>query len=115
MRMLRAGVSLEEVAHSSVGRGFGVRDGNGIVFVSHTGDVCPSGFLPLAAGNVRRDSLVDVYRSSELFVRLRDTGRLHGKCGRCPFREICGGSRARAYAHTGDPMASDPLCPYQPL
>jgi radical SAM protein len=115
MRMLRAGVSLEEVAHSSVGRGFGVRDGNGIVFVSHSGDVYPSGFLPLAAGNVRRDSLVDVYRSSELFVRLRDTGRLHGKCGRCPFREICGGSRARAYAHTGDPMASDPLCPYQPL
>ena len=87
----------------------------GRIFVSHTGDVYPSGFLPLAAGNVRRDSLVDVYRSSELFVRLRDTGRLHAKCGRCPFREICGGSRARAYAHTGDPMASDPLCAYQPL
>ncbi len=115
LRMLRAGVSLEEVARSSVGRGFGVRDGNGIVFVSHTGDVYPSGFLPLAAGNVRRDSLVEVYRSSGLFVRLRDTGRLQGKCGRCPFRDICGGSRARAYAHTGDPTASDPLCPYQPL
>jgi radical SAM protein len=115
MRMLRAGVSLEEVARSSVGRGFGVRDGNGVVFVSHTGDVYPSGFLPLAAGNVRQDSLVDVYRSSELFVRLRDTSRLQGKCGRCPFREICGGSRARAYAHTGNPMASDPLCPYVPV
>ncbi|MDR7446997.1 MAG: radical SAM/SPASM domain-containing protein, partial [Armatimonadota bacterium] len=90
-------------------------DGNGIVFVSHVGEVYPSGFLPLRAGSVRERSLVEVYRSSEVMVRLRDTDRLRGKCGRCSFREICGGSRARAYAHTGDPMGSDPLCPYEPL
>ncbi len=115
LRMLRAGMTLPEVAQTSVGRGFGVRDGNGIVFVSHVGEVYPSGFLPLPVGNVRERSLVELYRSSEVMVRLRDTDRLGGKCGRCPFREICGGSRARAYAHTGDPMASDPLCPYEPL
>jgi radical SAM protein len=115
LRLLRDGASLQEVARTSVGRGFGVRDGNGIVFVSHTGDVYPSGFLPLRAGNVRERSLVHIYRASGLMVRLRDTDQLRGKCGRCPFRDICGGSRARAYAHTGDPMASDPLCPYEPL
>jgi len=115
LRMLREGMSLAEVARSSVGRGFGVRDGNGIVFVSHVGDVYPSGFLPLRVGNVRERSLVDLYRAADLMVQLRDTDRLRGKCGRCPFRDVCGGSRARAYAHTGDPMASDPLCPYEPL
>lgn len=115
LRMLRAGMSLEEILRTPVARGFGVRDGNGIVFVSHTGEVYPSGFLPLRVGNVRQQSLVELYQSSEWFVRLRDTDRLGGKCGRCPFRDICGGSRARAYAHTGDPMASDPLCPYEPL
>lgn len=114
VRMLQEGMSLAEVVQSPVGRGFGVRDGNGIVFVSHMGEVYPSGFLPLRVGNVRRASLVELYRSSELMVRLRDTNQLRGKCGRCPFRDICGGSRARAYAHTGDPLGSDPLCPYEP-
>lgn len=113
-RMREQGLRGWEIARTSVARGFGVRDGNGIVFVSHVGEVYPSGFLPLPTGNVRRHSLVDLYRSSELMVRLRRTDHLRGKCGRCPFRDICGGSRARAYAHTGDPMASDPLCPYQP-
>lgn len=115
LRMLRTGMSLKEVSRTSLARGFGVRDGNGIAFVSHTGEVYPSGFLPLTTGNVREQSLVDLYRSSHWFVRLRNTDALRGKCGRCPFRAICGGSRARAYAHTGDPMASDPLCPYEPL
>lgn len=115
LRMLRDGMSLAEVARTSVGRGFGVRDGNGIVFVSHVGEVYPSGFLPLSVGSVREHSLVELYRSADLMVRLRDTGQLRGKCGRCPFRDICGGSRARAYAHTGDSMGSDPLCPYEPL
>jgi radical SAM protein with 4Fe4S-binding SPASM domain len=112
--MRAAGLGEDAIASTPVGRGFGVRDGNGIVFVSHTGEVYPSGFLPLRAGNVRERSLVELYRHADLFVRIRDTGRLRGKCGRCPFREICGGSRARAYAHTGDPLESDPLCPYQP-
>ncbi len=114
MRMLQNGASHQEVMRSPLGRGFGVRDGNGIVFVSHTGEVYPSGFLPLPVGSVRERSLVELYRSSDLLVRLRDTRQLRGKCGRCPFRDICGGSRARAYASTGDPMASDPLCPYVP-
>lgn len=92
----------------------GVNDGRGFMFISHRGEVMPSGFLPLPAGNVRDTDPVEIYRHSELFRRLRDTDALTGKCGRCEFREVCGGSRARAYALTGDPLASDPSCPYQP-
>jgi radical SAM protein with 4Fe4S-binding SPASM domain len=92
----------------------GVNDGKGVVFVSHTGDVQPSGFLNLAGGNVRRASLVDIYRNAPLFLRLRDASRLRGKCGACEFKSICGGSRARAYALSGDPLRSDPYCIYQP-
>ena len=92
----------------------GVNDGNGFAFVSHTGDVCPSGFLPLPGGNVRERSFAEVYRDSPLFRDLRDYGRLKGKCGACDFREVCGGSRARAYAVTGDYLESDPYCVYQP-
>ncbi len=95
-------------------RGFGIWDGNGVMFISHTGEVYPSGFLPLAAGNVRRDDPVEVYRDSPLFRTLRDPDQMAGKCRHCEYRNICGGSRARAYAATGDPMESDPLCPYQP-
>ena len=92
----------------------GVNDGKGFCFISHTGDVCPSGFLPLPAGNVRERSVVEIYRSSELFRALRDPGALTGKCGRCQYRELCGGSRARAYAVTGDYLAADPSCAYEP-
>jgi radical SAM protein len=92
----------------------GVNDGNGFAFISHTGDVCPSGFLPLAGGNVREQSFADIYRNSALFRDLRDYGRLKGKCGACDFREVCGGSRARAYAVSGDYLESDPYCVYQP-
>ena len=92
----------------------GVNDGKGFCFISHLGDVSPSGFLPLPAGNVRQQSVVDIYRSSPLFRSLRDTGALKGRCGRCEFRELCGGSRARAYALTGDHLAEDPSCVYQP-
>ncbi len=91
-----------------------VTDGNGFVFVDHVGDICPSGFLPLPAGNVRRDDLVAVYREDPLFVALRDSSRLGGRCGRCEWRERCGGSRARAYALTGDPLAEDPGCVHEP-
>lgn len=92
----------------------GVNDGRGFMFISHRGEIMPSGFLPISAGNVRKRDPVDVYRSSRLFRQLRDPAALKGKCGRCEFRDVCGGSRARAYAVTGDPLASDPSCPYQP-
>jgi radical SAM protein with 4Fe4S-binding SPASM domain len=98
-----------------VGRaGRAVTDGNGFLFVDHVGNICPSGFLPMAAGNVRTDDLVAVYRGHPLFTSLRDPARLGGRCGRCEYREQCGGSRARAYAATGDPLAEDPGCAYEP-
>ena len=92
----------------------GVNDGNGFVFISHTGEIWPSGFLPLTAGNVKKDSLVDVYRNSEIFKGLRDYSKLKGKCGVCEYKSVCGGSRARAYAVTGELMGSDPFCVYIP-
>ena len=92
----------------------GINDGKGFVFISHLGEVFPSGFLPLSAGNVRRHSLADLYRHAPLFVALRDSASLKGKCGACEFREVCGGSRARAYALTGDTFAEEPSCVYQP-
>ncbi len=95
-------------------RGVPSNDGKGILFISHRGEVCPSGFLPISAGNVRRDSVVSRYRDSPLFRSLRDPSALQGKCGRCPFNVICGGCRARAYATTGDPLAAEPYCVFQP-
>lgn len=92
----------------------GINDGKGFVFVSHLGEVFPSGFLPLSAGNLRRQSLSELYRHSPLFLALRDSSNLKGKCGICEFREVCGGSRARAYALTGDPFAEEPCCVWQP-
>lgn len=113
-QLRRRGIDDATLLKMPVGRGFGIRDGNGIVFVSHLGQVYPSGFLPMSAGSVRTRSLVDIYQNSELFRTVRDPDNLQGKCGRCEYRAICGGSRARAYAVEGDPRASDPLCPYQP-
>jgi len=92
----------------------GLNDGKGFVFVSHKGEVFPSGFLPFSAGNVRSDSLSRIYRESSVFQQLRDPSQLGGKCGACEFRHICGGSRARAYAITGDPLAQEPCCVYIP-
>ena len=89
-------------------------DGNGFVFVDHVGRICPSGFLPIPIGSVRERDLVAAYREDPLFRALRDPGRLGGRCGRCEYRERCGGSRARAYAATGDPLAEDPGCSYEP-
>lgn len=95
-------------------RGPGIRDGNGVMFISHIGEVQPSGFLPLAAGNARAENVLRVYRESALFQQLRQPNRFRGRCGRCEFRHVCGGSRARAYAATGDPLESDPLCAHIP-
>lgn len=91
-----------------------INEGKGFMFISHTGEVQPSGFLPLPAGNVRHATVKDIYRNSDLFTQLRDTNNLRGKCGDCEFREICGGSRARAYAMSGDAFAEDPSCAYIP-
>ncbi len=90
------------------------RDGKGVVFISHTGEIQPSGFLPLTAGNVRTDDLAAIYRSHPLFTRLRDDDALGGKCGQCEYRHLCGGSRSRAYGTTGDMFAAEPLCNYIP-
>lgn len=115
LELMRAeGLSPAEIKQTPAYRGFGIRDGHGIVFVSHTGDICPAGFLPLAAGNVRRDSLPEVYRSAPLFASLHQPSGFTGKCGSCDHRVICGGSRSRAFAASGDPLAEDPFCPYQP-
>jgi len=91
----------------------GTRDGRGIIFVSHNGDVYPAGFLPLTVGNVRERSLVSLYRESPLLKAIR-AARFHGRCGRCDYADLCGGSRARAYAVCGDPLGEDPACAYVP-
>jgi radical SAM protein with 4Fe4S-binding SPASM domain len=105
------------VSHSlkdGIGRGRGVNDGDGFLFVSHTGEIYPSGFMPISAGNVREHDLVDVYRNAPLFRQLRDRHLLKGKCGLCEYRSLCGGSRARAWAVTGDPLAPEPYCAWEP-
>jgi AdoMet-dependent heme synthase len=94
--------------------GLRVNDGRGFLFISHRGDIYPSGFLPRSCGNVRSVDPIDTYRHSPTFRTLRDASALTGKCGACEYREICGGSRARAYAVTGSMLASDPLCAYVP-
>jgi radical SAM protein with 4Fe4S-binding SPASM domain len=114
LKMRAEGLTGEQIKRSPASRGFGIRDGNGIVFVSHTGDICPAGFLPMAAGNVREDRLTAVYRDSALFQGLHDPARLHGRCGHCEYHALCGGSRARAFEATGDPLGEDPFCVYQP-
>ena len=102
-------------ATTHANHGAGIRDGNGILFISNTGEICPSGFLEVSTGNVRTDDIVDVYRSSPLFRELREPDGFGGRCGRCEYRFACGGSRARAYSASGDPLAEDPLCPHEPL
>ena len=115
LEKLRAeGLSGEQIKSANVARSFGIRDGHGIMFVSSAGDICPAGFLPVVAGNVRTDHIVDVYRGSDLFQSLHDPMRFVGPCGRCPHHTICGGSRSRAYAATGNPLESDPFCGFQP-
>jgi radical SAM protein len=113
-RMREAGMSGEQIQRSGATRSYGIRDGHGIVFVSNTGDICPAGFLPLAVGNIRKDSLVGLYRDSPLFRQLHDPTQFADRCGVCEYRTLCGGSRARAFAATGNPLASDPICLFEP-
>lgn len=95
-------------------RSLGINDGKGTLFVGHRGEIHPSGFLPLDCGRFPGTSLVDAYQNSPVFRQLRDPDALGGKCGVCDFRKLCGGSRARAYAMTGDPMTAEPDCAYLP-
>ncbi|HBY61181.1 MAG TPA: radical SAM/SPASM domain-containing protein [Solibacterales bacterium] len=99
---------------SPIGRQAGINDGKGFLFISHTGEIFPSGFLAVSGGNVRRGSLADAYRGSRVFQVLRDPSALGGKCGPCEYRNLCGGSRSRAFALTGDYLAADPRCVYVP-
>jgi radical SAM protein len=87
----------------------GTRDGNGILFVAHDGGITPAGFLPLALGNVREENVVDVYREHPVLNDIR-AARFHGRCGECSYRTVCGGSRSRAFAASGDPLGEDPAC-----
>jgi radical SAM protein len=113
-RMRGEGLNGGEIKRSGVYRGFGIRDGHGIMFVSNTGDICPAGFLPLVVGNVRRDRVADIYRNAPVFRSLHDPTEFEGRCGYCEYHALCGGSRARAFEATGNPLASDPFCAYQP-
>jgi len=92
----------------------GVNAGNGFMFVSHHGEICPSGCLATPVGNVRSLSLAEAYRENPLFLRLRDPEELKGRCGVCGFRSICAGSRSRALALTGNAFETDPWCAYVP-
>ena len=97
-----------------IGRARNVNDGDGFVFISHTGEVMPSGFLPIPCGNIRDADIIDIYRTSPVFRQLRDRSLLEGKCGVCGYRSSCGGSRARAYAMTGNYLAAEPFCAHEP-
>jgi radical SAM protein len=92
----------------------GVWDGRGVMFVSHIGEICPAGFLPLVCGRFPESSVVQAYREHPTFLALRNADGFKGKCGICEYRQICGGSRARAYAVTGDPLETEPDCVYEP-
>lgn len=111
---LHAGFQYSSSADGITRSAQGVNDGNGFCFVNHVGEIQPSGFLPVTAGIFPRDSLADIYRESDLFRQLRNPELLKGKCGGCEYKTVCGGSRARAYAFTGDILAEEPRCAHIP-
>ena len=112
--MREEGMTGEQIKRSGQYRSFGIRDGHGIVFVSNIGDICPAGFLPMAVGNVKKDRVADIYRNAPVFQALHDSTQLEGRCGVCEYHSLCGGSRARAYGATGNLLAEDPFCSYEP-
>jgi radical SAM protein with 4Fe4S-binding SPASM domain len=101
-------------AKDGIKRRMGITDGRGMFFISHIGEVYPSGFLPIVAGSVRENTLKEIYMDSKIFRDLKDGNKLKGKCGKCEFRFMCGGSRARAYAVSGDYLSAEPRCIYKP-
>lgn len=109
------GLADVELARLGPRMGFGIRDGNGVIFVARNGDVYPAGFLPNPKlGNVRTAPLDQLYRTAPELQSLRNMDTLQGRCGRCQYRWLCGGSRARAWAATGNLLGEDPACSYQP-
>ena len=110
----RRGLTAGEIEALPLARSFGVRDGNGIVFISHRGELAPSGFMSLTVGSVLERGLVITYRMHPLMRALREPTKFKGRCGECEYNLWCGGSRARAFAHTGNPLETDPLCAYHP-
>ncbi len=104
--------NLGEPGNESFAESSGTRDGKGVIFVSYKGDVYPSGFLPFSLGNVKEKSIVEIYRENEILIKIRN-GEFKGKCGKCEYRDICGGSRARAFSYYNDPLESDPACIYK--
>ena len=112
--MRKDGLTDEQIKRSAAARSFGILDGPGIMFVSNTGVICPAGFLPFSAGNVRQDHVVDIYMDSTTFRSLHDPPHFEGRCGACEYLALCGGSRARAVEATGELLASDPFCTFEP-
>lgn len=108
VRLAGAGYQIDESAAGP--RTQGVNDGKGFLFIDHRGNLCPSGFLQLSAGNVRTNPIASTYRDSAMFQNLRDPSQLTGRCGQCTFAELCGGSRARAFATSRNYLGDDPLC-----
>jgi radical SAM protein with 4Fe4S-binding SPASM domain len=108
------GGTTDQGAHRGHRAPLGVWDGRGVMFVSQLGEICPAGFLPLVCGRFPEQSVVETYQSHPTFLALRNADQFKGKCGVCEYRSICGGSRARAYAVTGDPLESEPDCVYEP-
>ncbi|MDR2668748.1 MAG: heme b synthase [Desulfovibrio sp.] len=102
-----AGFGMDAVSRGCLG-------GTGFCFISHTGQLQPCGYLELDCGNVRDTAFPELWQSSEHFLEFRDKSRYKGKCGRCEYHRVCGGCRARAYSLTGDHMAEEPLCVWQP-
>ena len=114
-RKLAEGMPLEDIQARARQMAFGIRDGNGVIFVSHKGEVYPAGFLPHPLlGNVKEQALHEIYRDSNALHEIQHPDHYRGRCGRCEFKYACGGSRARAFAMTGDPLGEDPLCAYEP-
>ncbi|MDP2646766.1 MAG: heme b synthase [Desulfobacterales bacterium] len=113
-RTKEEGASISVKTHGMDAVTRGCLGGTGFCFISHTGIVQPCGFLHLNCGDVNQTSFEDIWRHSEVFQSLRDTDQLKGKCRICEFRKVCSGCRARAYEATGDYLAEEPLCSYQP-
>ncbi|MDA0525230.1 heme b synthase [Methanococcoides alaskense] len=113
-RAKREGTEVTVKTHGYEAMTRGCLGGISFCFVSSTGDVQPCGYLPVVAGNVKENSFKEIWEDSVLFNDLRDYDKLGGKCGRCSYKSVCGGCRARAYAATGDYMAEEPYCIYNP-